>query len=163
MAARGHSFAFGTEDAPVVARGDANRLVQAVANLLQNAAKFTPPGGSVELSMACDGVAATISVRDNGVGIEPALLPHVFELFTQGERSSERAHGGLGWGFRSSRAWSAFTEERCPPQRGVARWVHFRHRTALGGSAGRRSRASPGIRSGGRGPRAGHLGYRRPF
>ncbi|MFB9246513.1 hybrid sensor histidine kinase/response regulator [Massilia antarctica] len=98
MAARGHSFAFGTEGAPVVARGDANRLVQAVANLLQNAAKFTPPGGSVELSMACDGVAATISVRDNGVGIEPALLPHVFELFTQGERSSERAHGGLGLG-----------------------------------------------------------------
>ncbi|MCY0916321.1 PAS domain-containing hybrid sensor histidine kinase/response regulator [Massilia antarctica] len=98
MNARGHRFAYLPEGAPVAARGDANRLVQAVANLLQNAAKFTPAGGSVELSMACDGVVATIGVRDSGVGIDPDLLPHVFELFTQGERSSERAHGGLGLG-----------------------------------------------------------------
>ena len=78
--------------------GDPNRLVQVVANLLNNAAKYTPHGGSIVLSVAHGAAAVTISVRDNGVGIESQLLPHVFDLFTQAQRSPDRAQGGLGIG-----------------------------------------------------------------
>jgi PAS domain S-box-containing protein len=78
--------------------GDANRLVQALVNLLNNAAKYTPPGGSIDLSVARQGTTLSIRVRDNGLGIDAALLPHVFDLFTQAERSPDRAQGGLGIG-----------------------------------------------------------------
>lgn len=98
MQARRHQFVAPPEGAPIMANGDRKRLVQAVANLLQNAAKFTPPGGRVELTIVSDGSWASIAVSDNGRGIESALLPHVFEMFTQAERSSEREHGGLGMG-----------------------------------------------------------------
>ncbi|WP_099875888.1 hybrid sensor histidine kinase/response regulator [Massilia violaceinigra] len=98
MEARRHQFVAPPEGAPIMAHGDRKRLVQAVANLLQNAAKFTPHGGRVQLTIDCDGELASISVSDDGVGIEPDLLPHVFEMFRQKERSSERAHGGLGLG-----------------------------------------------------------------
>ena len=98
MEARSHAFAAPSKGEPIMANGDRKRLVQAVANLLQNAAKFTPPGGRVELTVASDGRVASIAVSDNGVGIDSALLPHVFEMFRQAERSSERSHGGLGLG-----------------------------------------------------------------
>jgi PAS domain S-box-containing protein len=78
--------------------GDPNRLVQVVVNLLNNAAKYTPGGGTVGLTVAHGASAVTIGVQDNGVGIEAQLLPHVFDLFTQAERSPDRAQGGLGIG-----------------------------------------------------------------
>lgn len=98
MQARNHLFVAPSKGAPIMAHGDRKRLVQAVANLLQNAAKFTPQGGRVELTIVSDGSLASIAVSDDGGGIEPGLLPHVFEIFRQAERSSERAHGGLGLG-----------------------------------------------------------------
>ena len=98
MEERRHLFVAPSEGAPITALGDSKRLVQAVANLLQNAAKFTPNGGRVELTIVSDGEKASIAVSDDGRGIEPDLLPHVFEMFIQGQRSSERAHGGLGLG-----------------------------------------------------------------
>jgi signal transduction histidine kinase/ActR/RegA family two-component response regulator len=78
--------------------GDRTRLIQVVTNLLNNAAKYTPHGGLVELRAAIDGDAAQLVVQDNGHGIDPQLLPDVFELFTQGDRALDRSQGGLGIG-----------------------------------------------------------------
>ncbi|WP_287815293.1 ATP-binding protein, partial [Pseudomonas sp.] len=80
----------GSRTAPLTVNGDAKRLVQVVANLLNNAAKYTPPGGQVALTVTLDGVAATAAVRDNGSGIDAGLLPHVFDLFTQADRTPDR-------------------------------------------------------------------------
>ena len=78
--------------------GDRIRLVQVCTNLLNNAAKYTPPGGELLLRARLENGVLAILVRDNGIGIAPDLLPHVFDLFTQGERSPDRAQGGLGLG-----------------------------------------------------------------
>ncbi len=96
--ARGHTLAVdnAVRDAQVL--GDYNRLVQVFVNLLNNAAKYTPRGGHITLTVARQARSVVIAVADNGVGLDSALLPHVFELFTQGERSPDRAQGGLGIG-----------------------------------------------------------------
>jgi PAS domain S-box-containing protein len=78
--------------------GDRTRLVQICTNLLNNAAKYTPPGGELLLRARVEDGALALLVRDNGIGIAPDLLPQVFDLFTQGERSPDRAQGGLGLG-----------------------------------------------------------------
>jgi signal transduction histidine kinase/ActR/RegA family two-component response regulator len=78
--------------------GDRTRLVQVLVNLLNNAAKFTPAGGMIAVSLVTAGGRAKLSVQDNGAGIGPELLAHVFDLFTQGERTPDRAQGGLGIG-----------------------------------------------------------------
>ena len=83
---------------PVFVLGDRARLVQCVANLLQNAAKYTHPGGQIHLAVAESGAKVSISVRDNGAGIEPALLPRVFEPFVRSEEMLEHSRGGLGIG-----------------------------------------------------------------
>jgi len=78
--------------------GDLTRLAQVVANLLNNAAKYTPPNGQIGLSVEpCNG-EVLIRVRDNGLGIPPAMLPRVFNMFTQVERTRDHAQGGLGIG-----------------------------------------------------------------
>ena len=87
--------------------GDRKRLVQVLANLLNNAAKYTPPWGQVSLHVACTGTgitsqaaagAVTITVQDNGIGMEPDLAGRAFDLFAQGERNADRTQGGLGIG-----------------------------------------------------------------
>jgi signal transduction histidine kinase/CheY-like chemotaxis protein len=85
---------------PLLVRGDRLRLSQALSNLLDNAAKFTGPGGriSVRAARGAEGKRAEVTVRDNGAGIEPEELPYVFEVFTQGDHSLDRALGGLGVG-----------------------------------------------------------------
>ena len=83
---------------PLWVDADPVRLAQIITNLLNNAAKYTDPGGHVWLTVAEEGGRAVITVRDDGMGIEPDLLAHVFELFTQGDRSLDRAQGGLGIG-----------------------------------------------------------------
>ncbi|WP_437669067.1 hybrid sensor histidine kinase/response regulator [Sorangium sp. So ce131] len=83
---------------PLFINGDLARLTQVVTNLLHNAAKFTPAGGSIRVALEADDTRATLRVSDSGVGISPELLPHVFDLFTQGDRSLDRADGGLGIG-----------------------------------------------------------------
>jgi CheY-like chemotaxis protein len=75
---------------------DPVRLSQAISNLQDNAAKYTPPQGEIYLIADREGDQAVIRVRDNGNRIEPELLPHVFEPFVQGSRSPDRAKGGLG-------------------------------------------------------------------
>ncbi len=77
---------------------DIVRMTQVVSNLLTNAAKYTEEGGEISLSVHRDGDDAVISVKDNGTGIAPNLLPHIFELFTQAERTLDRSQGGLGIG-----------------------------------------------------------------
>jgi signal transduction histidine kinase len=78
--------------------GDAGRLQQVVWNLLSNAVKFTPRGGRVDIELDTVESRAQIRVRDNGRGIDPAFLPHIFERFRQADASSTRAEGGLGLG-----------------------------------------------------------------
>ena len=74
------------------------RLVQALTNVLGNARKFTPHGGTVTVTLRCEGERAALSVRDTGMGIPPDMLAHVFEPFAQGPQASDRARGGLGLG-----------------------------------------------------------------
>lgn len=78
--------------------GDADRLQQVVWNVLSNAAKFTPAGGQVEISVSLGGAHVLVQVKDSGPGIDPAFLPHVFERFRQADGSTTRTHGGLGLG-----------------------------------------------------------------
>jgi PAS domain S-box-containing protein len=78
--------------------GDLTRLAQVISNLLNNAAKYTEEGGRIELSAQQAGHEVLIRVKDNGVGIPGDVLPHIFELFAQADRSLDRAQGGLGIG-----------------------------------------------------------------
>jgi signal transduction histidine kinase len=78
--------------------GDSARLIQVVSNLLNNAAKYQAEGGLIEVTVSSRDGMGSISVRDRGVGIEPELMSQVFELFWQGERTPDRAQGGLGIG-----------------------------------------------------------------
>jgi CheY-like chemotaxis protein len=96
--ARGHHLTLNLVEQPAWVHGDSTRLVQIVTNLLNNAAKYTAPGGEIGLKLALLDEQVVLTVRDSGIGIDSALLPHVFDLFTQGERSSDRTQGGLGLG-----------------------------------------------------------------
>ena len=100
MDARGHVLSIRFESSNVVVLGDRTRLVQALSNLLNNAAKYTAREGRIDVLVKADadGGQVRISVKDNGIGIEPSLLPHLFDLFTQGRRTSDRTQGGLGLG-----------------------------------------------------------------
>jgi len=83
---------------PIPLRGDRVRLAQVFSNLLNNAAKYTPEGGSVVLTVGREGAEAVVTVRDSGVGIPADVLPRVFDLFTQVDRTLNRSQGGLGIG-----------------------------------------------------------------
>jgi PAS domain S-box-containing protein len=98
MRERGIELAVEVPREPAWADGDAVRLTQIVGNLLQNSAKFTPAGGRVTLALERAREAAEIHVRDDGAGIEPRLLAHVFDPFVQAERTLARTGGGLGLG-----------------------------------------------------------------
>ena len=95
---RRHQLHAALPDAPVLLRGDFARLSQVVANLLNNAAKYTDEGGAIDVALTLGQGQAVITVRDNGVGIDAELLPNIFELFEQGKRSLDRSQGGLGVG-----------------------------------------------------------------
>ena len=83
---------------PLYVIGDFHRLVQCVANVLNNAVKYTDPGGEIQVRTRTEGADAVIEVTDNGLGISSELLPRIFEIFVQGEGSLDRAQGGLGAG-----------------------------------------------------------------
>ena len=83
---------------PVWVDGDAGRLRQVVENLLSNALKFTPVGGTVNLDLRCDHQNAILTIRDTGQGISAEFLPHIWERFRQADASSTRRYGGLGVG-----------------------------------------------------------------
>jgi signal transduction histidine kinase len=83
---------------PLVVHGDPDRLVQCVGNILTNAVKYTPPDGEIRVESGEENGHARVTVADNGVGIPADLLSSVFDLFVQGERTLDRAQGGLGVG-----------------------------------------------------------------
>jgi signal transduction histidine kinase/CheY-like chemotaxis protein len=88
---------------PVYVDGDSQRLAQAVGNLLHNAAKYTPEGGRIALSVWPAGDTVVITVSDDGAGIPADVLPHIFDLFRQEDRSLSRSQGGLGIGLTVAR------------------------------------------------------------
>jgi len=98
LQSRKHSLVVLHESGHPSVIGDRNRLVQVVANLLNNATKYTPDGGTITLTVHNNGSRVLVDVQDNGVGIEAGLLPHIFDLFTQASRTPDRSQGGLGIG-----------------------------------------------------------------
>jgi two-component system, sensor histidine kinase len=93
-----HQLSVDLGDQPLLVEGDPVRLAQVFANLLNNAAKYTPAGGHINVSTKAEGDQAVISVSDNGIGIIKEMLPSVFDLFTQSHPVSGREQGGLGIG-----------------------------------------------------------------
>ncbi|HEX2547229.1 MAG TPA: PAS domain-containing protein [Ramlibacter sp.] len=93
-----HDLVVRVEGDSLQVRGDLTRLAQVFSNLVNNAIKYTPPGGRIEVRARCDGQQAVVEVQDNGNGIAPEALPHVFALFAQGHRDAPGAQGGLGIG-----------------------------------------------------------------
>jgi signal transduction histidine kinase len=96
--AAGHLLSVSVPDEAIDLIGDPVRLTQVINNLLNNACKYTPAGGRVGLTVWREGTDALVSVRDTGRGIPNEMLPKIFEMFTQVERSLERTQGGLGVG-----------------------------------------------------------------
>jgi signal transduction histidine kinase/ActR/RegA family two-component response regulator len=95
---RHHRLEVDIQPPSLVVMGDEGRLVQALTNLLTNAVKYTDPGGSISVAVGADEGEVQLRVRDSGRGIPPGLLPRVFDLFVQGERTPDRSEGGLGLG-----------------------------------------------------------------
>ena len=98
LLSRGHRLRVDAASPGAVVLGDRHRLVQVICNLLNNAAKYTPPGGAITLSLDASGEDVDIRVADNGIGMGPDLVPQVFDLFSQAERTPDRSQGGLGIG-----------------------------------------------------------------
>jgi signal transduction histidine kinase/DNA-binding response OmpR family regulator len=98
LEAKQHKLSVNIPPAPIWLQGDFARLAQVFGNLLHNAAKYTSDGGRIEVNVSAGPGTVVVAVRDNGIGIDPGLLPHVFEPFTQGQRTLDRSQGGLGVG-----------------------------------------------------------------
>ncbi len=103
MESRKHQLEVILPDEPMQVEGDPTRLTQVLLNLLSNAAKYTPEHGKIRLQAGREGQQIVLRVRDNGYGISPQFLPQIFDLFTQGERTLDRAQGGLGIGLTITR------------------------------------------------------------
>jgi len=98
LEARRHEFRFEPKGEGIRVLGDSARLSQIISNLLSNAVKFTEPGGHIQAGIHLADPHAIVRVRDNGIGISSELLTRIFDLFAQGDRSLDRAQGGLGLG-----------------------------------------------------------------
>lgn len=96
--AKGHTLAFALPDGEAIVFGDHTRLVQAVGNLLGNAARYTPEGGRIDVTLTREGDMVVLAVRDSGVGIAPEKIAGLFDLYTQVDRTSDRSSSGLGLG-----------------------------------------------------------------
>ena len=155
LTARGRHFVEALPPAPLWLLGDPLRLAQILTNLLNNAAKYTEPGGHVRLTAEREGDQVVLRVRDDGIGIAPDLLPRLFDLFTQGERALDRAQGGLGVGLALVTTY-----------RGNARWKPQRRTLADGPGKGSefvvRLPVLGGGRCGGASPRGRHRLRRTP-
>jgi signal transduction histidine kinase/ActR/RegA family two-component response regulator len=98
FSARGIAFSAQFAEPQLPVRCDMTRIAQVIGNLLHNAAKFTPPGGTVSMTVRADADHAVVEVADSGAGIGPGLLPTVFQPFVQAEQGLARSEGGLGLG-----------------------------------------------------------------
>jgi signal transduction histidine kinase/KaiC/GvpD/RAD55 family RecA-like ATPase/CheY-like chemotaxis protein len=139
--------------APVLVEADAVRLEQVITNLLNNAIKYTPPGGEITVEVTAEGERCRLVVADNGTGIAPEVLPTIFDLFSQAERTLDRAQGGLGIGLTLvHRLVELHGGEVTAESAGVgqgARFTIFLPRvesSAASGSAATRSRSLAGRR-----------------
>ena len=94
----GHTLSVRLPETPLILDADPVRIAQSIGNLLTNAAKYTDRGGEISLDVRCEGEQIAFAVRDNGIGIDPELVPSVFELFQQADRTLDHAEGGLGIG-----------------------------------------------------------------
>ncbi len=103
IAARGHKVDSQLAPEAVFIQADPTRISQVALNLINNAAKYTPAGGHIRITVARENNQAILRVRDSGIGIAPELLPRIFDLFTQGDRSLDRSEGGLGIGLTIAR------------------------------------------------------------
>jgi signal transduction histidine kinase/DNA-binding response OmpR family regulator len=99
----GHNLTVTLPDTPLWINGDPVRLAQILANVLNNAAKYTDPGGEIRIDARRIGGVAEIAIRDNGSGISADALPHLFEMFSRGDRSTRADHTGLGIGLALAR------------------------------------------------------------
>jgi CheY-like chemotaxis protein/two-component sensor histidine kinase len=95
---RGQRLHASVPSEPLPVSGDLTRLIQVVGNLLHNASKYTPEGGNIWIEASAESDRAVVRVRDDGIGLPAELIPHVFDLFTQADRSLDRSQGGLGIG-----------------------------------------------------------------
>ena len=153
---RGHSLSVSVPDEGEVAvLGDRKRLVQVLTNLLHNAAKYTPPGGKIALVVSHHAGMAELHVSDNGIGVDAELMPHIFELFTQEKRSSDRTQGGLGLGLALVRSLvllhgghvtAASEGTGAGATFSVYLQRHVQAETALGGAASQAQAAGPSLR-----------------
>ncbi len=107
---RAHHLAISVAQPNLTVNADPLRLAQVLANLLSNAAKYTPPRGHLWLTAALEGENVVVRVRDDGDGLSPELLPRVFDLFVQGSRTAARSEGGLGLGLALVRSFVALHE-----------------------------------------------------
>jgi signal transduction histidine kinase/ActR/RegA family two-component response regulator len=94
----GHDFSVSLPTEPLAVIGDTLRLGQVFANLLNNAAKYTPPHGTIRMTVRREGNQVLVAIRDSGIGIPPAMLASVFDMFIQVPRAAEHHYGGLGIG-----------------------------------------------------------------
>ena len=132
------------DSVPAWVDADPTRVEQIIVNLLDNAFKYTAQGGVINITASVDGDAAVLEVRDSGVGISPALLPHVFDVFVQGESSLDRAQGGMGIGLAlvhqlvslHDGSIAAYSEGAGRGSRFVLRLPHARARAEAAAPAG---------------------------
>jgi nitrogen-specific signal transduction histidine kinase/ActR/RegA family two-component response regulator len=103
MDSRQHQFQIEVAPDPLLMEADAIRIAQAVGNVIENATKYTQPGGRIALRVARAGHEAVISVQDNGIGIEPHMAARIFDMFVQAENGDRRPNGGLGIGLALTR------------------------------------------------------------
>jgi PAS domain S-box-containing protein len=103
LEARGHRLTVTLPDEPIPMNGDPTRLAQALQNLLSNAARYTPDGGEVQVTVRVEAAVVITAVRDNGIGISPRALEQIFELFAQEPSARAPSEGGLGIGLSLAR------------------------------------------------------------
>ena len=151
---RAHRVSVVVPEAGLQVDGDEHRLAQVVANLLSNAAHYTDAGGAIEVEAGLHGGLVRVCVRDNGAGIDPELLPRIFEMFVQGRRSIDRADGGLGLGLTIVRSFvemhgGTVTAHSRGPGLGSEFVIHLPlfvgHDVGVSGEAGAEVGASPGV------------------
>lgn len=99
----GHALRVDVPDAALMVRGDLLRLTQLLTNIVNNAARYTPAGGEIDVGARAEGKFAVVTVRDNGQGIEPHMMERIFQMFVQGVSPLERVGGGLGIGLALAR------------------------------------------------------------
>jgi PAS domain S-box-containing protein len=152
MEEKRHALTMDLAEEPLPIYADSTRIEQVVGNLLTNAAKYTPEGGRIHVQVRSDGGEAVLKVKDSGIGIAPEILPHVFELFTQADRSLDRSQGGLGIGLTVVQKLVELHGGRvAASSEGIAKGAEFIVRLPLSQSAGPSQADSPRTPDGPRG------------